>query len=129
MMNSYNSQLFRKPLTKELLTIIKYIYNIKNLNNYTFNKKKLLDANVIQEFETFHFYISDFYLPCKAKIFLENININRIVTILKQILKEFNYTITSSEKYNKYKKYTLYRINKNKEYQLINMDKHQINFD
>ena len=39
MKNSYNSQLFRKPLTKELLTIIKDIYQIKNLNNHTFDKK------------------------------------------------------------------------------------------
>ena len=129
MNSSYNIQLFRKPLTKELLTIIKEIYKIKNLNNHTFNKKKLLDYNTIEQLESFYFYISDFYLPCKVKIFLENININRTVTILKQILKEFDYTVVGTEKYDKYKKYTQYRINKNKKTELISMDKYQINFD
>tara|TARA_B110000858_G_scaffold140673_1_gene159705 strand:+ start:818 stop:1207 length:390 start_codon:yes stop_codon:yes gene_type:complete len=129
MNSSYNIQLFRKPLTKELLSIIKNIYKIKNLNNHIFNKKKLLDYNTIEQLELFYFYISDFYLPCKAKIFLENININRTVTILKQILKEFNYTLSSTEKYDKNKKYTQYRINKNKKTELISMDKYQINFD
>ena len=129
MNSSYNIQLFRKPLTKELLSIIKNIYKIKNLNNHIFNKKKLLDYNTIEQLELFYFYISDFYLPCKAKIFLENININRTVTILKQILKEFNYTLSSTEKYDKNKKYTQYRINKNKKTDLISMDKYQINFD
>ena len=129
MNNSYNVQLFRKPLTKELLTIIKDIYKIKNLNNHTFNKKKLLEYNTIQQLGLFYFYISDFYLPCKAKIFLQNITINRTVAILKQILKEFNYSLTSTEKYDKSNKYTQYRINKNKEIKLINMDKCQINFE
>ena len=129
MNSSYNIQLFRKPLTKELLTIIKEIYKIKNLNNHTFNKKKLLDYNTIQQLESFYFYISDFYLPCKKKIFLEKITINRTVTILKQILKEFNYTVSATEKYDKNKKYTHYRINKNKKLTLINMDKYLINFD
>lgn len=129
MNNSYNTQLFRKPLTSELLMIIKKIYKIKNLNNHQFNKKKILEYNTIEQLELFYFYISKFYLPCKAKIFLENITINRTVTILKQILKEFNYTVSATEKYDKNKKYTHYRINKNKKLTLINMDKYLINFD
>ena len=129
MNNSYNTQLFRKPLTSELLMIIKKIYKIKNLNNHQFNKKKILEYNTIEQLELFYFYISEFYLPCKAKIFLENITINRTVTILKQILKEFNYTVSATEKYDKNKKYTHYRINKNKKLTLINMDKYLINFD
>ena len=68
MKNSYNSQLFRKPLTKELLTIIKDIYQIKNLNNHTFDKK-IKNYNIIEQLELYHFYISDFYLPCKEKYF------------------------------------------------------------
>jgi len=129
MNNSYNTQLFQKPLPKELLIIIKQIYKIKNLNNHTFNKKKLLEYNTVEQLEAFHFYLKNFYLPCKAKLFLENITINRTVTILKQILKEFNYSITAEEKYTTNKKYTLYRINKITKTQLIDMAKYQINFD
>lgn len=129
MKNSYNSQLFRKPLTKELLIIIKDIYQIKNLNNHTFDKKKLKNYNIIEQLELYHFYISDFYLPCKEKIFFKNININRSVTILKQILREFNYEISATEKYSKYKKYTLYRINKINNKKLISMENNQIFFD
>ena len=75
--------------------------------------------------------LSNYYLPCKRKIYFTNVNSKKIITILRQILKNHNYKINSVEKYSKGKKFLLYNLdliednteNDNKNYDLT------VNFD
>ena len=51
-----------------------------------------------------------YYIPCKAKIYLLNIDEKRCITILRQFLKVHNYTLMSKEKYVKGKKSLFYQV-------------------
>ena len=54
--------------------------------------------------------LQNYYIPCKAKTYLEEITIPRSIVILRQFLKCHGYTLFSKEKFIKSKKYTIYKI-------------------
>ena len=54
--------------------------------------------------------ITKYYIPCKAKTYLKNIDINRSIVILRQFLKCYGYTLFSKEKFIKGEKHTIYKI-------------------
>ncbi len=44
--------------------------------------------------------IQPYYYPCKAKLYLErNMTMPRIITILRQLLRPFNYTVRTHERF------------------------------
>ena len=54
-----------------------------------------------------------YYLPCKQKIYFNNINIltnKEAITILRQLLKIHDYDLNSREKFIKGTKYSIYKI-------------------
>ena len=54
--------------------------------------------------------LRNYYIPCKAKTYLEEISIPRSIVILRQFLKCHGYTLFSKEKFIKSKKHTIYKI-------------------
>ena len=108
--NSYNTQLFKIHLDKDLLILIKKAYNIKNMDNYSFTKKYLGEIDISNKLDEIKIVLYTYYLNCKGYKYLENITIKRSITILRQIIKEFNYKLTSIEKYSQKNKYTIYKI-------------------
>ena len=50
--------------------------------------------------------IEKYYIPCKSKKYLTDINEKKCITILRQFLKIHNHTLNSKEKYVKGKKIT-----------------------
>ena len=54
--------------------------------------------------------LNNYYIQCKANIFLNNITEKRCITICRQLLKCVKYTFITREKYIKTKKYTTYRL-------------------
>jgi len=110
----YNKQLFKRCPDKELLSLIKKTYNIKNINNYSFTKKKLENIDIGNKLDEIKIVLYAYYLNCKGYKYLENITVRKSITILRHIIKEFNYKLTSHEKYSENKKYIIYEIKKNK---------------
>ena len=54
--------------------------------------------------------LEDFYLPCKAKIYLEGMDEKRAITVLKQILRLHGYFLLSREKNFNNKKIIFYQL-------------------
>ena len=54
--------------------------------------------------------LMNYYLPCKARNYLHIITDKICITILRQILREFGYSLFSKEIYQNKKKYMMYRI-------------------
>ena len=71
--------------------------------------------------------LKQYYLPCKQKTYLNNFKLQKCITIFRQLLKLYNYSLLSEEKYSNSKKYIIYKIIFNK----INNEKIDgiINFD
>ena len=104
-------QLFKiKP---ELIFINEFI-KIYGLNNITdtnlFTKQNLIDLKTIDAINEMLPELNKYYLPCKSKLFLKNIDEKKCITILRQFLKIHNYNVSTKEKCIKGVKYNFYQI-------------------
>ena len=127
-----NNQLFYKIPEKELVSkILSYFIPDIFDTNFYFTRKDIEDKNILKDMKEDLDVLSNYYLPCKRKIYFTNVNSKKIITILRQILKNHNYKINYVEKYSKGKKFLLYNLdliednteNDNKNYDLT------VNFD
>jgi hypothetical protein len=116
--NLKKNQLFsnESPPYELVEKIFESLLNIK-LNEtllYNFSRKILLNKNVNENIIDFIPELKKYYLKCKHQKYLENLNEKKIITIFRQILKDYDYTIKASEKYENGTKYLLYTIEKKK---------------
>tara|TARA_Y100001958_G_C21153163_1_gene488797 strand:- start:198 stop:590 length:393 start_codon:yes stop_codon:yes gene_type:complete len=123
------NQLFKIHPNKELVEKLLNIFGINDFcDNHYFTKEDLIELETVKELNKLKEALRPFYIPCKAKIYLEDINEKRAITILRQFLKTQNYNLYSKEKFIKNIKYNTYtvisidnnvNINKNKDRKII----------
>ena len=113
------NQLFKKTPTKEILNKVLLCFDINDLDNgkVSFCRKDIVRLKSVEKLDYITTELKEYYLPCKARTYLNDLNEKNIVTILRQILKNFNYNIISKEKYLRGEKYILYNIIANTEVQ------------
>lgn len=117
------NQLFKsKPPFNLVLKICLYFgIDLEDLSKKnSFTKNELVKIDIESKFPELEDALKQYYIPCKCKIYLNNITISKSVTILRQILKLYNFKITSNESYNNSKKYIIYVITQNENKQLTN---------
>ena len=111
------NQLFINKPSIDILFKIALFFGI-DLNNLeqnnTFTKQELVDMNFKENYEQIINLLDDYYLNCKKKIYLHNISDKKCITILRQLLKLYNYSLKSNEKYCNSTKYIVYSIIYNK---------------
>jgi hypothetical protein len=94
------NQLFRKRPNQESVIPILEFFNLSGFDDQkTFTKKDLVQFETVKKINENVKILEDVYLPCKAKIYLSNLNEKKSITILRQILKLFKYNLRSTEKY------------------------------
>ena len=105
------NQLFKN---KPPLTIINDMikgYGLEDINDNKIFSRRELELNKVVDFmDDFKEKLSEYYLPCKKKIYFTNINSKKCITILRQCIKLYNYTLISKEKYIKSEKIIIYKI-------------------
>jgi hypothetical protein len=125
------NQLFRADISLEFL--IDFIYKLfqielNNATNYSFSKKTIITKNIkniiYENMET----LKKIYIKCKHKIYLENLNEKKIITLIRQLLRTHDYDLKAKEKYENGKKYLLYTISKKVENNIKKINS-TINFD
>jgi hypothetical protein len=107
-------------LVQNILNLILYDNNINNIHNIIendniyieFSKKTLIQKDILNTIKPYIDELKKYYLKCKHNKYLENLNEKKIITIFRQILKQHEYTLTSSEKYDNGIKYLAYVIKK-----------------
>jgi hypothetical protein len=105
------NQLFKHKPSKELVCELLTIYGIDGFDDdKQFNRNNLLNLHLIENLNIFKSKLEEYYLPCKRKIYLENLNVKKSITILRQIIKLFDYVVKSNEKYIKGEKIIVYQI-------------------
>ncbi len=117
--NNKNNQLFSKepPPFNLVNNIIQCITNIP-LNDeyyYEFTLKNLINKNVLCKIAIYIEELKKYYLKCKHSKYLDNLNEKKLITVLRQILRQYDFNINSIEKYNNGEKYLLYFIEKKKQ--------------
>jgi hypothetical protein len=126
------NQLFSKepPPIDLIQKILKKLIN-KDLNDniyYEFSRKNLTAKNIIKLINEFIPELKQYYLKCKHEKYLENLNEKKVITLFRQILKPYNFSITSQEKYENGEKYLLYTMEKKKKITFKKIES-TINFD
>ena len=79
-----------------------------------FTLKKLVENNVIEKFKTIEPELVPFYVPCKARKYLNKYEVKNIITIVRQFLKTCAYNFETKEKYSNKRKFLIYKIVKNR---------------
>ena len=99
--------IFHKLPEKETVNNI-----FKDLGFYGLDDKKIFTKHDIlkDKFENVLFLIEPYYLPCKAKRFLYNVNNSSIITILRHLLKAVGYDLLIKERVLNKIKSTTYQI-------------------
>ena len=105
------NQLFKTKPSKELIEELLNIYGLSGFDdNKYFSKNDFIQLNTLDKMNEFIIKLKDFYLPCKQKIYLENLNYKKLITILRQCIKLYGYKLISKEKYLKGEKVIIYQI-------------------
>ena len=86
-------QLFKKNPSNELFEKILNSFGLNGLDDSTeFSKVDMIKMSVIDELDGLIPEFIFIYLPCKYT-FLDNINLNRAITILRQLVKCYGYNV------------------------------------
>ena len=130
---NYKNQLFAKinppfDLVKQILGLLINNYPFDDLH-YEFTKKIISEKKVLDKIGPYIEELKKYYLKCKHSKYLENIDEKKYITILRQIMRPYNYSIKAYEKYNNGEKYLLYVIIKNKEDNKLKKINSVISFD
>jgi len=105
------NQLFRISPDLKITEKLLNIFGINSLeDNHSFTKLNLRDLDTVDKLNEMNEELLRYYIPCKARMYLENIDEKRSITILRQFLKIHNHTLMSKEKYVKGKKSLFYQV-------------------
>ena len=105
------NQLFRVKVTNELFLKIYQCFGYTVLNSeYMFCKGDLEKLNTLQHMSILREELCQYYIPCKQKIYLTSLNLNKCITVFRQVLKLYNIILMSRQKYIKHKKTTFYSL-------------------
>ena len=105
------SQLFKKRLSDEIIHRILTAFGFRSLKDRrSFSRSDLYKLNTVEQIQLLKPVLVQYYLPCKARTYLNDLNERNIITILRQCIKTRGYTIISREKYLKGEKFVIYTI-------------------
>ena len=104
-------QLFNKKIPDKVFNEIIYIFGINNIEDICyFTKKNLIQLDTLTKLINYRSELIKYYLPCKARTYLNGLNIKNCITVLRQVLKTRGYTLKSKEKYNNGSKCIVYTL-------------------
>jgi hypothetical protein len=105
------NQLFRiiPPMTMCLRVLA--TFGLKGLNDTTnFSRKDLAATNCVGKMNAIKNELCQYYLPCKFRTYLSCLSSKNVVTILRQIVRLYGYSVGSREKYIKGDKFIIYQL-------------------
>ena len=104
-------QLFKNKPDMNLLNDTIRLFGLSDLNDTKlFTKQNMIDLNTVKKINEIIPRLQDFYLPCKSKKYLTRLDEKRCITILRQLLKQYNYNLLTKEKCIKGEKFNYYQI-------------------
>jgi len=84
----------------------------------SFNKLNMKELETVKKIDEYKGELRKYYIPCKARVYLDVIDEKKCITILRQFIKTHGYTLVSSDKSingNKIKLYRLIEIDNSKQ--------------
>jgi len=108
------NQLFKKLPPIDLFERLVKIYGLTDINDCRkFTKDYLIKNRTLEKIEGLREELEEYYLLCKTTKYLSDLDEKKLITILRQIAKVFDYHVISNEKYINSKKVLQYSLEKN----------------
>lgn len=108
---SKKNQTFRNLPDINIINTLLETFGLENLNdNRLFTREHMIEINTVEQINELIDKLSEYYLPCKCKNYLENINEKKSITILRQFVKIHNYKVSTFEKSIKGQKQMIYQL-------------------
>lgn len=105
------NQLFVKKVDPEVVLKLLHCLGLQNLEDRKpFTKHDLAINKVIDKVNDILPDLLPYYLPCKARIYLENLTEGRIITILRQVVRLYDHYLVSKEKNINSRKVIVYQL-------------------
>ena len=105
------NQLFRINPDLSIVLSILETFGLDGLGDTKFfTKCSIKDINTVEQMNEMKDNLREYYLPCKTRHYLDELNEQKCITILRQFLKVHNYTLITTEKYINKKKMGTYRL-------------------
>ena len=108
------NQLFRVLPDIEMINSLLEVFGLTSLHDtQIFTKETLKDNQTIDKLNEMKDVLETYYLPCKAKHYIVEIDGKKCITILRQFIKIHGYTLISKERHIERKKVNVYRLIEN----------------
>lgn len=105
------NQLFVRHVDNDMLHKVLACFNLQGLHDKKlFCRADIIDYHTVDRLNNIHSEISSYYIPCKAKLYLMDMTEKKAITMLKQILRLYGFSLLSREKNNKNKKVIYYQL-------------------
>lgn len=110
------NQLFKIIPDENIIQDILEAFGLTNLEDTRlFTKSHMIEINTVDKINELKDKLTEYYLPCKAKKYLHNLDEKKCITILRQIVKLYHYKCIGLEKSIKGNKTMTYRLLYSKE--------------
>ena len=104
-------QLFKNKPDMNLVNDTIRLFGLDDFNDTKlFTKQNMIDLKTVEKVNEIVPRLQDFYLPCKSKKYLTRLDEKKCLTILRQLLKQYNYNLLTKEKCIKGEKFNYYQI-------------------
>jgi hypothetical protein len=126
-MASQYKKLFRKEPPKDFVERILRSMGLLGLHDLRWFTKEELIFDTQEEWLP---HLHPFYLPCKAKRFLDDaLDATRLITILRHCIRPHGYELSVQERLYKNKKQTLYQLQPIQSYKDLSGSTLEVTFD
>ena len=125
------NQLFKTNPPEELCLEVLQAFGLQSFDDVTnFSKKYIEVMGTVEKLYKLKPKLEEYYIPCKARTYLNDITPKNSITILRQILRCVNRTVSSKEKYVRASKFVVYQIiPKNfKQYQPVKIENNESSY-
>ena len=105
------TQLFKKNPSVEMLNKVLGTIGIDEFKEeFCFKKRDFNQLNTVEKMTNIVSELNEYYYPCKSKLYLDNIDASKCITIIRQFLRHFEYQLMGKEKYNNGEKFIVYTL-------------------
>ena len=110
------NQLFKTIPDVKIVQEILESFGLDNLEDTRlFTKEHMNDINTVEQIRELHEKLDEYYLPCKSKKYLVNLDEKKCIAVLRQFIKIHDYKCIGMEKSIKGRKTMTYRLMYSKE--------------
>ena len=105
------NQLFKNVPDLQIIQAILSAFGLDDIEDGRFfTKEHMIDVDTVQKIINLSDSLKEYYLPCKSKKYLTNLNEKKCITILRQFVKIHHYKCIGMEKSIKGNKTMTYRL-------------------